>query len=326
MRWQDIGKDLVPNEYSCKDLIQVKDKYRNNKSYNGVTKKFGITINDIDYIVKFKKGNDLSVYTEYIASTFINQTYIPCQEVKLGIYKNELVDCIKDFTHGKELHSFKDTKQSSEATDLTDKEYTYYDVIYLIEKHLKMSEDNKVDAISKFWDMFICDAILGNRDRHWGNWGYLQINNSYVFSPLYDNGSSLFPGMTDDIINRFYHGEWVDIIKERVFEFPASLLKEFSADLNRTKRTNYYQMFNEDNLNKYNNFKERLIKFKDTYNYHDIIDFTYKSVDIFKKDTFPEEYKTKCIIIWQYIILARFLCIILRWDFDYAISFLRRYL
>ena len=25
MRWQDIGKDLVPNEYSCKDLIQVKD-------------------------------------------------------------------------------------------------------------------------------------------------------------------------------------------------------------------------------------------------------------------------------------------------------------
>ena len=85
-------------------------------------------------------------------------------------------------------------------------------------------------------------------------------------------------------------------------------------------------MFNEDNLNKYNNFKERLIKFKDTYNYHDIIDFTYKSVDIFKKDTFPEEYKTKCIIIWQYIILARFLCILLRWDFDYAISFLRRYL
>ena len=76
---------------------------------------------------------------------------------------------IKDFTtKGSILRSYKSTSQSSEDTDITTKEYTYDDVLYLIGKHTKMSDKNKQKAKVRFWDMFIMDAILGNRDRHRG--------------------------------------------------------------------------------------------------------------------------------------------------------------
>lgn len=115
-----------------------------------------------------------------------------------GKYKGILVNIIKDFTSGTEisLHSYKDTKQSSEDTEIGDKEYTYEDVIYLIDKHLKMTPADKVEAKRQFWKMFICDAIIGNRDRHWGNWGYIKLNKpngGYKFAPLYDNGAGLYP-------------------------------------------------------------------------------------------------------------------------------------
>ena len=52
-------------------MIIIQDFMRNGKSYDGNTKKFGITYNGIDYIVKYKKRDDMSVYCEYICSNFI---------------------------------------------------------------------------------------------------------------------------------------------------------------------------------------------------------------------------------------------------------------
>ena len=49
---------------------------------------------------------------------------------------------------------------------------------------------------------FICDAILGNRDRHAGNWGYLKFSSGYLPAPIYDNGGSLFPNF-DSKINEY---------------------------------------------------------------------------------------------------------------------------
>ena len=50
-----------------------------------------------------------------------------------------------------------------------------------------------------FWDMFIVDALIGNTDRHNGNWGFL-VNtemNEIKFSPIYDCGSCLNPMLED---------------------------------------------------------------------------------------------------------------------------------
>ncbi len=52
---------------------------------------------------------------------------------------------------------------------------------------------NSDETKKKFWDMFIIDALIGNTDRHNGNWGFL-VNtemNEIKFSPIYDCGSCL---------------------------------------------------------------------------------------------------------------------------------------
>ena len=47
--------------------------------------------------------------------------------------------------------------------------------------------------------MFIVDALIGNTDRHNGNWGFIlnQKNEEITFSPIYDCGSSLNPMLED---------------------------------------------------------------------------------------------------------------------------------
>jgi len=112
-------------------LIDITDIPRNSKFYNGNTKKYGITINDKDYIVKFSKDNDMSVYCEYIASNIIQSIGIPCHTVKLATLSGVVVNLIEDFTSGTSysLHSYKDTKQTSEDTEIGTKEYSYNDVL-----------------------------------------------------------------------------------------------------------------------------------------------------------------------------------------------------
>ena len=51
----------------------------------------------------------------------------------------------------------------------------------------------------KFWDMFVIDSLIGNTDRHNGNWGFLlnKQTNEITFSPIYDCGSCLNPLLED---------------------------------------------------------------------------------------------------------------------------------
>ena len=46
--------------------------------------------------------------------------------------------------------------------------------------------------------MYIVDALLGNFDRHGSNWGFLKKNNQYTLAPIFDNGSCLYPQLSDE--------------------------------------------------------------------------------------------------------------------------------
>jgi hypothetical protein len=291
-----------------KSMMTITDDMKNQKTYNGNTRKFGITIDGVDYIVKFSKGEDLSVYSEYIASNFIRALDVPCHEVALGTYHQQVVNVIKDFTSGTELalHSFKDTKQSSEDTDLTFKEYTYDDVLYLIDKHLKMSDDHKLAAKKQFWDMLICDAIIGNRDRHWGNWGYLSDREGhYQIAPLYDNGAGLFPDVNKVI------GQYTDsagrkqFLKDRIFVFPASLFKIKRPD--RAYRSNFYEMLGDLDFNEI--LRDRVESFRRRISYSDVFEIVS---DLAETTELPDVYKR----FYVEIVTMRYMCIILRMDFD----------
>ena len=104
------------------------------------------------------------------------------------------------------------------------------------DKRLKASVVYDICELSDFfWDMFIADSLVGNFDRHNGNWGFL-INESLKkieIAPIYDCASCLYPQLTDERI-----AEIIDDEKEmeaRVYIFPTSALKY------QDKKINYFK-------------------------------------------------------------------------------------
>lgn len=286
-------------------LVLITDSMKNNRTYDGNTKKFGITINNKNYIIKMQKKGSLSVYTEYIASNFIRTLGIPCHKVYIGLYNNQVVDVIEDFTSGTNISlvSFKDTKQSSEDTDISTKEYTYDDVIYLIKHHLKIKDMDK--AVKMFWRMFICDAIIGNRDRHWGNWGYLSNGKEYRFAPLYDNGGGLYPDVLKVISE--YRADEKKFIYDRVFIFPASLFKIRKPD--RSYRSKYAEMFKDLRINKV--FAQEVRTIRKHFTYTDIFKIIYRIVLSLNIGNTLKRFYIQ-------IVTLRYMCIILRMDYNKA--------
>ena len=51
----------------------------------------------------------------------------------------------------------------------------------------------------RFWDMFIVDALIGNWDRHNGNWGVLYdtVRDMVALAPVFDCGSCLYPQLDE---------------------------------------------------------------------------------------------------------------------------------
>lgn len=85
------------------------------------------------------------------------------------------------------------------------------------------------EALKRFWDTFIIDALTGNFDRHANNWGYLinKNTNEISLAPVYDCGSCLFPQLTDDAIPSVLSSD--EEIRKRVEQFPSAALTDKSG-------------------------------------------------------------------------------------------------
>lgn len=75
------------------------------------------------------------------------------------------------------------------------------DVIDTIEKQKYIAPEKLTEH---FWNVFVIDALLGNFDRHNGNWGFLFDDQAdeAVIAPVYDCGSCLLP-QADEKINYY---------------------------------------------------------------------------------------------------------------------------
>lgn len=236
----------IPREIVRNNKLDL-NKYKNLKFYDGTTEKYGISYKGKNYIVKYPKNSmDTSHISEYVASHFINNLGYKAHNTLLVDTVDGICVLVEDFinTLGV-LHTYADTQQSSEGTDIETKAYTYKDIQYMIEKHTKIPDYLKPKALYQFWVMFFLDAILGNRDRHKGNWGYIKNEkDEYFVSPLFDNGGSLFPNVLPRI--KQYTVDKDMFLKERSEKFPACLICE---EIDGTiKRTNYYYYINKHNL------------------------------------------------------------------------------
>ena len=275
----------------------VQDYMKNNKSYDGNTLKFGITFEKNDYIVKMSKDTITSIYSEHLASRFMRSLGLNCHETWLGFYKGCVVVILKDFSsQWCKLRSYKSTRQSSADTDIASKRYTYKDVLDLVNKHTKMSDANKRKTIVQFWDMFICDAILGNRDRHHGNWGYLMCKDGYRPSPIYDNGASLFPDIekrVNEYIIALETNKEYKFIEDKSEKFPASLFQMERAD-GSIKRTNYYEILSDLRINRI--LAHEVKKLREKVGFNQIYEAIFRSVsDV--RDIIPQPYRRFYIII-----------------------------
>ena len=92
--------------------------------------------------------------------------------------------------------------------------------------------------------MFIADALLGNFDRHNGNWGFLydDAKGEAEFAPVFDCGRCLLPPADDQVMKKVLANEAE--LRARVFQFPTSAIKL------KGRKINYYDFLsraeNED--------------------------------------------------------------------------------
>jgi hypothetical protein len=210
----------------------------NDRYYSGSEKKLGITIDGCYYMLKFQKqtafGMRFNHISEYIGSHIFELLGFLAQETYLGTYKGEQVVACKDFiVSGKQFVPFNDVGESTLDQDKEKYQYEYEDIMQMLRDNAKLTDVK--ETISMFWEMFIVDALIGNFDRHGANWGFVKKNNAYSLAPIFDNGSCLYPNLTDEVdMQRIINSE-VETEK-RISVFPTSQIK-----LNG-KKSSYYDV------------------------------------------------------------------------------------
>lgn len=143
-----------------------------------------------------------NAFSEYVGSNIFSIIGFETQNTALGTYlyngKEKIVCACEDFTDKiNKLYEFESIALSINPDKKIETELN--DILEVIEESQNMIPN---DTKEKFWDMFIVDSLIGNTDRHNGNWGFLVNSESgnLKFSPIYDCGSCLNPMLDDDQI------------------------------------------------------------------------------------------------------------------------------
>lgn len=213
------------------------------RAYNGANgKKVAILFQGEPWILKFppnvtarpnEQSYSNSCFSEHLGSSIYRMLGVPCQETMLGTYingKSKIVCACKDFTSPDvrlyDFCSIKNTVIDSETggtgTELSD-------ILDTIERQ---SFVDPALVYERFWQMFVVDALIGNFDRHNGNWGFLvdeKIQTSSL-APVFDCGSCLLPQADDRIMQLCLDDE--DEMNARIYTFPTSMIKQDNRKIN----------------------------------------------------------------------------------------------
>ena len=207
------------------------------KAYNGANgKKIAVEYEGRQYMLKFppsgqSKPTELSYtngcFSEHIACSIFNMLGVAAQETILGTFdvagKAKIVCACRDFTiDGKQLFDFCSIKNTILDSDSNGSGTELSDILETIEKQ-QFVESGRL--LEHFWEVFVIDALLGNFDRHNGNWGFLYnpVSKSTDLAPVYDCGSCLLPQADESVMRSVLENE--DALNKRVFQFPTSAVK-----------------------------------------------------------------------------------------------------
>lgn len=236
--------------------------------FSGAERKFEILIKGHRYIVKFQKNSESGLLynhvSEYIGSHVFQSVGIPVQETFLGTYQGKNVVVMKNFLGPEEAFvAFNGVGESSLERDKELYQYSYEDIMAMLRENMKST--NVEETIDRFWDMFIVDALIGNFDRHGGNWGFVKQNNQYRIAPVYDNGSSLYPRLnTDELLKQVLDAE--EEINQRIYQFPTSHIKLHH------RKSSYFEVISSRQFDSCNAALKRIVPRVDLERIDSIID------------------------------------------------------
>ena len=197
------------------DFTNAIEEFNN---YKGSEKKKTLIYNNNKYLVKFpdpvrEKNKNISyinnAFSEYVGSNIFKIVGFKVQTTILGKYfykGNEKIVCAcEDFTDKDHvLYEFENLVLSTNPDKKIETELQ--DIMEVIEENKMI---NSKEIKEKFWDMFIIDSLIGNTDRHNGNWGFLlnKVTGEVSFSPIYDCGSCLNPMLEDEELEKINETE-----------------------------------------------------------------------------------------------------------------------
>ena len=236
--------------------------------FSGAEKKFEIIIDGHRYIVKFQKNSEVGLtynyVSEYLGSHIFQSIGIPVQETFLGTYDGKNVVVMKNFLEPEDvLVAFNGVGESSLERDKELYQYTYEDITAMLTENMKST--NVTETIDRFWDMFIVDALIGNFDRHGGNWGFIKRDNKYRIAPVYDNGSSLYPKLnTDEKIAEVLASQ--EEIDKRIYKYPTSHIKV------KNQKSSYFEVISSLQFEACNKALKRIVPRIDLERINRIID------------------------------------------------------
>lgn len=213
------------------------------KTYAGANgSKISVIYDGEQYMLKFPAGapknKELSYangcVSEYIGCHIFESIGINVQKTLLGTYrkngKEKIVVACKDFTKsGVVLQDFASLKNT-----IIDSEHNGYgtelsDIMKAIEEQQAV---NPIALKEWFWNVFIVDALIGNWDRHNGNWGFLYNVDTDEMSvaPVFDCGSCLYPQADEEIMKATLENKEEQNL--RIFSIPLSGIKIDNSKIN----------------------------------------------------------------------------------------------
>lgn len=268
-------------------------------SYKGSEKKKTLIYDGKKYLVKFpdpvrSKHRSISyinnVFSEYVGSNIFRLIGYDVQNTILGIYnyngKEKIVCACEDFTDEyNELYEFENLALSTNPDKKIETEIS--DILNVLEETEGIIN---VDDVKKmFWDMFIIDSLIGNTDRHNGNWGFLinKLTGKAVFSPVFDCGSCLNPMLEDEDLAKIDDAE----MKNLAVNCHSCLRVD-------GKRINYFNFIMRMSNDECNNALIRVMNKIDMYQIDCFID-NIDCISLVRKEFY------KRIIRYRYSILER---------------------
>lgn len=158
---------------------------------SGCDSKLWVRFNGGTYLVKLDLNK---AYSEHFGSVFFNMLGVPAQATRLVKYKGSIACLISDIAGDSSIRTFNCIHESSIDSGYIYSAYTFADIIRELQ-HYSKDRSFATLLFDQFIKMFVVDAIIANRDRHGGNWGYLYNNGVRTICPIFDNGACMFPNL-----------------------------------------------------------------------------------------------------------------------------------